>query len=119
MDDVRAQLAVQQREDAPDQAETLGPARPRRSPEGQFRPKLSKSPFLNAADEGVPLVRREPQDRSGRVLLLRTPISPPRRSATSTESPLAKLSELLIEVSIFGARTGRLPTIGVPTMSLR
>jgi hypothetical protein len=82
-------------------------------------PKPSNSPFRTP-----PIKARHSSgvNRSTGPLesrLLRTPISPPDRSATSTQLPLAKLSELLTQVSLFVARAGRLPTVGVPTLSLR
>ena len=75
-----------------------------------YLPKLSNSPLwappMKACHSSGVKRRTAP---SG-CRLLRTPISPPDRSATSTQLPLAKLSELLTHLGPASDPSGRLPS---------
>src|SRR5215467_8326882 len=65
---------------------------------GRYLPKPSNSPFRTPprnACHSSDVNRRTGPSAS---LLLRTPIAPPGRSATSTQLPLAKLRELLTQL---------------------
>ena len=79
-----------------------------------YLPKLSNSPFRtpprNACHSSGVNWRTAP----AASLLLRTPTPPSARLATSTQLPLEKLSELLIQVSPESGLTEGSPCIGIP-----
>src|SRR3954447_25459690 len=80
---------------------------------GRYMQKRSNSPLRtpprNACHSSDVNRRTAPSDS----LLLRTPISPPGRLATSTQLPLAKLRELLIQLKpeFSGFSSVALPTV--------
>jgi hypothetical protein len=78
-----------------------------------------KLPEPRAAEERLPLVRREAQYRARGSLLSRRPMVRPGRSATSTQLPLEKLSELLTQLGPESGVSGELPNIGLPTITSR
>lgn len=83
---------------------------------GHFPPKLSNSPFRtpprNACHSSGVNRRTGPSES----LLLRTPISPSARLATSTQLPLEKLSELLTQCEPEPGLSAGFPCIGLPTV---
>jgi hypothetical protein len=86
---------------------------------GRYLPKLSKlsnsplrTPPRNACHSSG--VKRRIAPCASR--LLRTPISPWGRLATSTQLPLEKLSELFTQTGPESGFSGRSPRIGLPTL---
>src|SRR5215469_12462775 len=85
----------------------------------RVRPKSSNSPFLTPPRKACHSSGVNRRTGPSRSRLLRTPTVPPGWSDTSTQLPLAKLSELLTQVDPVIVLLARLPAIGVPTFSFR
>ncbi len=81
-------------------------------------PKSSNSPWCTPPMKACHSSGVNRSTGPSRSRLFRTPTVPPGRSETSTQLPLAKLSELFTQVEPAIAAPAGLPAIRVPTLSL-
>src|SRR5215469_15942687 len=88
------------------------------APQRLYLPKLSNSPLCTPPMKACHSSEVNRRTAPSRSLLLRTPMLPSTRSATSTQLPLAKLKELLTHLAAESGRSGELSSVGVPTFLL-
>ena len=83
-----------------------------------FLPKLSNSPFRTPPRNACHSSDVNLSTAPWASRLLRTPISPSGRLATSTQLPLEKLNELLTQLEPESGFSAGFPRVGCPTVYL-
>lgn len=83
----------------------------------RYRPKLSNSPFRTPPRKACHSSGVNRRTGPPASLLLRIPMLPSTRSATSTQLPFEKLNELLTQTGSGFGFSRELPSVGLPTFA--